>query len=217
MTVTFPRSFPLAAFSRVSFDLDRYVSSNALYGGQTQVREMASPRWVMAATTGILNTARARTWKAWLDSLKGGVNSFYAYDPELPYPGAYPAGFAGLVEGVSGDAFTGTAIDIAALTSTTIQMTDLPAAFVFTPGDLIGLVESGKRGLHRVLEEVTASGLGSATVSVEPPVLTNVFSDAAHANLVRPVCIMTLEPGSVSAQRSPRPQPISFRGIQKVI
>lgn len=216
MAVTFPRSFPLTRFQSARLELVRFTSHNELYGGATQAHEMAEPRWSLQAVALPRRDADFRAWLAWLDSLKGGVGSFYAGDVLACYPVSYPGGFTGLTKAVGGAAFTG-AGDVDAVTATTITISGLPASFLLKAGDLVGLLKGANRGLHRIVEDATANGSGIVTVTVEPSVLTSVFDAASTVQFASPVCIMMLAPGSVSYERGPGPQPVSFAGIQKLI
>ena len=215
MAITFPRSFPTGVklFRTAKFDLQRVISRNVIGGLVTQQIQLADPRWSCSYATPPVNRNDAQIWKAWKDSL--ALNYFYGYDPEQPYPKAYPTGFAGLVEHGTATPFTGTAIDVTATTLSTIAVTGLPSTFPFKAGDLVGLVQSTNRQIHRVLEDVSAVA-GVVTITVEPFVKTTLFTASATLNLVKPVCKMIVEEGSWEADRDIEDQPIAFTGIQAV-
>jgi hypothetical protein len=205
------RAWPSNYFTSASFDLSRYVARNELYGGITQVREMAEPRWVGGFTTAPLTPAEVREWRAWWDGLRGGLYPFLAYDPLQALPVAYstlPTTKAG------GGAFTGVG-EVTGLTATTIAMNNLPANFIMTIGDMVELREGDLRGLFRIMASVTGSSGGVATVTVEPRVSTSLFSADAQVNFDRPACAMIPNAGSWSYRAEGREMTsISFAGTQ---
>lgn len=217
MAISFPRDFPNVSklFRTANFDLRESLFQNTLGGLTTQVMRSADPRWVCEYTTPPLNRADAQAWKAWKASL-AGMKYFYGYDPEQPYPKNYPGGFSGLVIAGGSTPFAGEAVPVTSLTSSTIILGSLPNAFVFKAGDLVGLVQSANRQVHRVLEDVTASSGGAATLTVEPFVKTSIFTDDATVNLIKPKVKMFLDSESWQAPRDIISSPISFRGIQAV-
>lgn len=219
MTITFPRPFPVVPrlFSDCNFDVMRYQAKNDLRGSVTQVIDVADARWSGEWTTTPCDRSAAQIWKAWKNSLRGGLNQFLGYDAERPFPKTYPTGFAGLVQAGGSTPFTGTALDVTALTTTTIALALLPASFVFKVGDLIGLTEGAYVGLYEIQEDVTANGSGVATITVEPFVATNVFTAAAVGNLIKPPAIMILDHESWSAPRNIDQQPITFKAVQKLV
>lgn len=204
MTITFPRDM-LCGVVQADFSISRPMAVNRLNGGVTQVRELGAPRWVGRFTYAGHMRARFQTLQAWLDSLRGGLNSFYAHDALKPFPvtyrGVMPGGWNGL------GALTG-------MSASTINVA-IPVALTIKAGDMVGLIEGTKRGLYRIVED--SSGTSNITVTVEPPINPALFTLAATANFVRPVCEMVLEPGSVSTvQTAGAPAAISFAGVQRV-
>lgn len=214
MALVFPRDFPAHLFRDVSFDVKRFVFANSLHGGQTQVREAAEPRWMLSVSTVELNREMAQPWTSWAASMRGGMKTFHAYHPEKQYPLNYRTGWGGLT--VGGSPFNGTG-DVTALTASTVALALLPANFALRAGDMIGLVEGANRGLYEIVEDMTASGAGVGTVTVEPNILTSIFTAAAVAYFYRPTCIMNLIADSFAAPRSSRPQPVSFSAMQKLV
>ena len=226
MAVSFPRSFPAGRFDRGQLVLDPFTSTNRLAGGKTQSRSLAEPRWRGSfLTVALFNATSLRIWEAWLDSLKGGVKEFYAYDPRYPFPQDYPesttdAGDAwtGLTR-FGGGGFDGTGT-VTALTATTIAIGTLPVGFTLKIGDLIGLVEGDYRGLFRILEDATGDAGGAATVTVEPstnPAGTTLFTTSATFNLEKPVVVMTLEDEFTEHPDDRLFGAVAFRCVQKIL
>lgn len=206
-----PFSLPSSGIAGVTFDLEEYMAINDLFGGETDAHEVAPRRWKADYTTRHLRDADQRAWRAFKNKQRGGLLTFYAYDPEREYPSNYPSGFGGLTR-AGGGAFDGTGT-VTALTNYGFTIATLPASFVLKEGDLIGLVQSGYRGLYEISADVTANGSGVATVAVEPEV-GSVFTTSATFNLYRPVCIMKLT--DYAAPRTVVGGVITFSGIQKL-
>lgn len=219
MAITFPRPFPVVGklFSDCDFNLQRFDAINHLDSGASQVLNTVDPRWHGDWTTAPVDRATAQIWKAWKDSLRGGSRHFLGYDAERPYPKNYPTGFAGLIIAGGSTPFTGLAVNVTALTTVSIALDSLPASFVFKAGDMVEIDQSTNKGLHTILEDVTANGSGVATLTVEPFVLTNVFDASATVNLVKPSCIMILDHDTWSAPRGIEAAPITFSAVQKLV
>jgi hypothetical protein len=201
-----PISWPENYFTTAVFDLSRYVAKNELYGGLTQTREMAEPRWVGRFTTGPLDPTRARRWRRWWDTLRGGLYHFVAYDPLQAYPLAYPTGYVG---------FSGLGAVAAYPSLYSLTIGGLPGGFVISDGDLLEIRSGNRKGLHRVTAAVTATGGGLATVTVEPKILTSVFLVGSVVNLHFPSCVMVPDPASWSfTAEGSEPTSASFSGTQ---
>lgn len=206
MAITFPRTMILCGVRTIDFKIARYVSTNLLYGGKTQVREQAEPRWMATFSYAPMPRTEFQALQSWLDSLRGGLRDFYAFDPLKSLPVNYRS--SGLPGGFGG---TGT---VSSVTVNGFTVSGLPSGFVLKAGDMVGLEEGAKRGLYRITEDATGA---SVALTVEPRVNTTLFSSAAVARVVRPVCVMTLDGESISDQRTAQIRnPITFSAIQKV-
>jgi hypothetical protein len=221
MTITFPRSFPagLDAWGACDFNLMRQQVANTTYGGQFTGMELADAFWTCKYSTillGIDGKDRA-VWQAWERSLKGVFNAFYGYDPEKRYPFFYGASVLNLTR-YGGGAFDGTAT-VVSTTASTISVSALPASYQFSVGDYISIpMTVGQRSLYQILEAVTASGTGTATVSVEPSVRSGAATTALGVQLVSPTCVMIIKPGTFSAQaQAASAQAVTFEAVQKLV
>jgi hypothetical protein len=195
MAITYPRDLPATKFSTSHFQPVRFDSVNLLEGGATEGFETADPRWRALYVSRPIALDDIGTWESWNESLDGVLKRFLGYDTKRPFPRSYrPNGFTG-INRAGGGAFNGTAT-VTALTASTIALSTLPANFALKVGDVVGLVQSGKYARYRILEDVTGSAGGVATVTVRPFVLTNIFTTAATANFDKPKCEMIVEPGS---------------------
>ena len=209
MAVTYPRTM-LCGVQQASFSIGRPMAVNRLNGGVTQVRELGEPRWFGSFTYAAFRRMKFQELQAWIDSLRGGLQFFYAHDALKPYPAYYPGGV-----GLTGWPGTGTIVGLA---TDSIGVTGTIANMKFKAGDMVGLQEGAKRGLHRVVEDVTFNPAGTGVLFVEPRVQLTLFSAVAIVQFIRPVCTMVLDPGSVSTtQTAGTPSSISFAGVQQVV
>jgi hypothetical protein len=211
MTVTYPRDFPSQQFSAVEFNLDRYVSQNLLFGGQTQAREQGEARWRAQFTTRPyfpLNPSELvefGKWQAWWDSLRS-TRQFLAYDPIQPFPIAYPNG-AGL------GTWNGTG-GVSSISAFSLTCTGVVSGFVVKAGDLVGLTQSGRYSLHRILLDATASSTTLSSLTVEPAINTTLFTTSAQSHFIKPKVLMIPVVGSYSAPKGLSAAPVAFEGIQ---
>lgn len=76
-----------------------------------------------------------------------------------------------------------------------MTLSGLPANYVLTRGDKISFgYGTGRYALHRIVDSVTASAGGVATVQVQPFIRGNPVG--AAVTLVKPKCLAILVPGS---------------------
>jgi hypothetical protein len=213
MAITFPRSMPALTWSRVHLRCPRVQSVVRTYGRMTQVQEVADPLWLGDFTTGGLTPTQMQTLAAWLDSLRGGLKSFLASHPILKRPSQYYAALPATRADAS--PFDGTA-SLYALSAYAMTIQTLPAGLVLKEGDRVGLVQSGRYSMHRIIEDATASGLGEVSITVEPRVNLSLFTTAADVVLDEPKVEMILIPDSLpdlTVQLGR--QSVSFSAIQK--
>jgi hypothetical protein len=152
-------------------------------------------------------------WRAWRAKLRGGLNTFSTWDVNKRTPLAYPS--ATSAASISG-AWGGTATVTALGASGALSLSGLPAGYVLSAGDYIGLEESGRYDLYEVATTVTANGSGVVTVSVLPYLRSTVFTTAAVARIWRPVAAFILDPQSWQEDGSHTRCRISFSGTQRI-
>ncbi|MBO6507404.1 MAG: hypothetical protein JJ979_02775 [Roseibium sp.] len=212
MAIIYPRALSSSLkIQAEDFRVERSENVNRRRGGKTQVSERADPRWFVDWETYKMDMDEFQDLEAWLLSLRGGLKSFLAYRHERPYPKDYRFGFNGLSKHFGG-AFTGTCV-VDAIAQTGLTVSGLPSTFSVRAGDMIGLIQSGKYGLHVVLEDAIASA-GAVSLLVEPFIKTNIFSTAATANFAQPLCEMILT--SYSGPRSIELETVSITAVQKI-
>lgn len=189
-------------------------------GGGVQVVSYGSPFWECRITTpDSLKSHEVLALQAWFDKLEGGLHTFLAHDEALPWPRSYPIGFTGLVKQDNVTPFTGTAT-LSAIAARSLTITALPDNFALKVGDYVGLVQSSRYSLHRVVGDVTGNTSGvAAAVPVVPPINTTLFTTGAAVNLERPLAEFVPDPESWSGESYLRLVPgigVSFGGISRV-
>jgi hypothetical protein len=200
-----PINIPYDHFQSVQFMLRRYTFRNELYGGITQVQEVAAPRWVAQYRTALLTPEQAGVFKSFWDQLRGGMVTFLGYDPSQSVPVAYvrtglPAGFSG-------------AISVGYAGSNTWTISGMPSGFVLQAGDLMQVNYGDLRGLFRLTNNITGTG-GSASVW---PVIPSILQSASSGTLLRPGCAMIADPNSWQyTAEANQMTSASFTAVQRV-
>lgn len=208
MAITFPRDLP-GGLASLDFDLVRAVHAHPERGGAGPVLEAAEPYWRARYGSPLLTAARIGAWRAWWNSLRGGMGTIRAHDVERPYPvehqdGDFPAGFDGtgvLVSAENGE--DGNVLVLAA-----------PAGLRLREGDYVSFSPvEGTQRLHMVLEDADSAD-GQIAITVDPHIADPGDQTGQPYTLVRPWCVMRPVPGSWSAPRARGAQPISFEARQ---
>lgn len=220
MAITFPRDLPelpgdRLLFARAKFDPMYQQSAAVARGGLAQVANIGSDLWSMSYATAPLDYQTGLEYLAWLQSLRGGARTFKAWHPLRRYPYAYPGGVAALTR-AGGGAFDGSCtLTTIGTNRDTITLTTLPANFVFSVGDMVSFpMGASSRCLVRVLEAVTATGLGQAVLTVEP-YLPLAAATGVTATVVKPWCLAVVDAKSISGPMEPGyMQPVSFQAVQ---
>lgn len=210
MALSFPRALP-AAFRVVgmSFPPAPMIEVTPLRSGRQISKDMGPTLWRPRYETAQLTPAQAGTVRALYDTLTS-VEEFYAYDLLREYPLAYANGWPGGFDG------TGTLDDVES-NNVEVNLSDLFAGFVFSPGDYLSFSYSTSlRALHRVVAPATANGSGQVTVEVRPHIRPG-WAEGAVVDLYRPSCRAIILPGTYSEQIDvDHTTRISFEAIQSL-
>jgi len=179
------------------------------------VFETAEQLWRVQVQTVALkpHAAPHAAWRAFRAKLRGGLNTFSTWDVNKRTPLAYPTATASA--SISGG-WNGTATVSALGASGALGLTGLPASYVLSAGDYIGLEEGGRYDLYEVATSVTANGSGVVTVSVLPYLRSTIFTTSAVARLWRPVATFIIDPASWDEDGSFSTSRISFSGSQRI-
>lgn len=197
-----PREMPTSGASMQEFEPQRvdYVAPEG--SGRLGAVQAGFPLWLARWTIGRLGETRSDSWRAFDIGQRGATRSFLARDLRRPYPKAHIDGFAGMVRAGTATAFDGSATSWSEAINTDndslLTLNGLPAGLVLSIGDYVGFKWDAagapasshwRRAMSRVTVAGTASGTGTATITVEPP-LPTVVPAAAIAHLDRPACVM---------------------------
>lgn len=184
------------------------------FGLETNTRRFESPqnravqrvalqgsRWTALYTLPPMNRAQAAPWQAFLLALKGGVNTFYGYDPDAKTPrGAY--GGTPLVKGAGQ---TGSSL---LLDGGTPSVTGWGKA-----GDYIGIGSQ----MVMLTQDADTDGSGEVTINFEP-MLRDSPADNLTITTSNVTCTMALSDDSQSTWSTGSMlgvyKPISFTAIE---
>lgn len=215
MALSFPRSLP-SDFRVVgmSFPPAPMLEVTPLRSGRQISKNLGPTLWRPRYESAPLTPAQAGVVRALYDTLTS-VEEFYAYDLLREYPLAYAGGWGGLT--VGGNPFNGlgSLADVAS-NNKEIDIVNLPAGFVLSPGDYLAFTFSTSlRALHRVVAAKTANGSGEISdVEVRPHVRPG-WAVSADVSFYRPSCRAIILPDTYSEQIGVNHlTTISFEAIQ---
>lgn len=164
MAITYPRTLPQVPIKSSRFGLN--INQAAFEAGlsrkliiQTHAAGLTD-RWEGVFTTAELSSSQMAEFSAWLVSLKGRKNNFYAFDPDrkLPRGGALAASSSPLVNGAS------------QLGNAIISDGWSPSqSGILLAGDYIQI----GTGFHMLVEQVDSDVSGNATLNFEPVLRTS--------------------------------------------
>lgn len=140
----------------------------------TQRLKLGGDRWLATYSLPYMNRTQASGWKAFLDLLEGGVNTFNAYDPDC----LTPRGAGGGTPLVNGGSQTGSSLITDGWPANTI---------VLKAGDPFSVNGEYKRATADVL----TNGSGQATIPFKPT-LRSSPADNAPLTVTKPTCTMAL-------------------------
>lgn len=216
MTISYPLDI-LADFPgwSTSFELMWRQEQSRTAGGVTYVKDMGTPLWRATYQSRIMRPNELDLWRAKLDALENGLQTFKGCALSRCYPIAYPNG-----TWPTGGSFSGTTAKVKSVADgKKLAIEDLPAGFVLSVGDMVQITHGSdpvRNDLYRVMEAVTADGDGdTAAVEVRPHFWTGVAAGNA-VSVRKPWCLMAVIPGSVSAQAdmSTGNGSVSFQAIE---
>lgn len=200
MAITYPYDI-LAEFPGWSTDFDlayrQETSRTAI--GQTFVKDLGSPLWTASYQSRVMRPNEMDAWRARLKALEGGLKQFRGRPTSRCYPIAYPNGTGmGNVSAVT--------LGSIGTNRNTIGLSGLPGGYVASVGDYLQIRTND---LHQI---VNVSG---SEIEVRPHLWpTTAVGDAV--TLVKPSCLMTIEPGSINttADLSTGRGVITFQGFE---
>jgi len=185
------------------FDLQYRQEQSRTAGGRTYVKDLGSPLWRAVYQSRVLSPNQLDEWRARLDAMENGLQTFVGWSMSRCYPIAYPNG-----SWPTGGAFAGVGT-IGAINANrkAISAAGFPAGYAFKVGDL---VQIGNADLHRVMEPATVGQF-----EIRPHLWPGV-AVGATLKVVKPSCVMAIIPGGVSstADSSTGRGRISFEALE---
>lgn len=212
-------SIPNTGLLVCKFNLLFSVSSTSIGGGvRYNVTETAPPSWVVQISTPPFHkeSSEIGIWSSFISSLHGGINRFLVNDNFKMKPLAYWTAEASTDVDASWDGTAG----VSALTAAgSLSLTGLPAGYVVSVGDRIGLEQTvssvDRYGYHEVTSGGTANGSGVVTVTVMPFIKTGIFTTSATARLWKPIAAFIPDP-EYDFDQALKYGSLSFNGVQRV-
>lgn len=160
--------------------------------GVTRIKDFGSPLWQTTVSSRTLKRPELDYWKARMNRLRNGEETFYGYSMTRRYPIAYPRG-----SWPTGVLFSGTTGTVHSLgdDNKSLTIATLPVGFVLSVGDFIQI---GTTDLYQVQEPATANGSGlTNTFEVFPNFWPGTTTGTA-VSVKQAHCLMTLLPGTMS-------------------
>lgn len=198
--------------------------------GRTRVKDYGTPIWQATYTTKNLSPNTLDFWRARLNSLENGLQTFRAYPKSRCWPIAHPNGEIIVDEsgwvlesdfwndngqwltGIpwSGDVLTSGLINTKNVNNKALSLKEMPF-LTLSVGDYLSI--DGK--LHQLVEGASSLSSGvTGEFEVRPHLDVSIgVNDTVLIN--KPYCLMTLVPGSVSASSGLNGRgSISFQAIE---
>jgi hypothetical protein len=177
---------------RPEFELAQFKQQSMDGAGNAMSAKFGQPKWRCdVATAGGRHDADMQM-QALIKALLGRDGAFLAYDIRRPNPKLDPlgtkiTGYSPLVRTVGGD-------------NRSLSLKALRSNYAFTVGDFLSIADgTGKRSLHQLMEDITASGTTTAEFEVQPFLPTWIAVDQA-VDLIHPVAKFKIVAGSYRPQ-----------------
>lgn len=180
-----------------SFELLWRQEQSRQASGRTRVKDFGSPLWRASYISRTLSPNELDYWRARLDALENGLLTFTGYSLSRCFPIAYPKG-----SWPTGDAFDGVSATIHTLggNNKSLRVTDLPAGFQFSIGDMIQITTAtSKNYLFRLNEVALADGAGLTAAFEVRPHFPVGLSVGDTVSVKRPSVPMVIMPDSISS------------------
>lgn len=210
MALSFPTTFNPTLFgSQKPWNLSRSQEISRNRRGQTFVKDLGSPLWTCELRTRPLRNDAALAVEAKVNSLDGGINTFYFGDLRRLTPAAHISGYddsAAAILAINGN-------------NKAISVDGLPAGVTLTAGDYISFDygPSDARAYHQIMETVTADGSGvTPEFEVRPHLRAGVAVNDS-VSLLNPLAEMMIIPDTYDPQEAgPLHTVLSWKCIQVI-
>lgn len=173
-----------------SFEIMRRQERSRTASGRTLTKDIGDPLWTATYQSARMSANELDKWRALIDSLEEGGRKFYGRSLSRCYPILYPNGSwtPSTFNGTAGLASIGT-------NRKSITLNGLPSGFRLSVGDMIRI---GTQDLHRVVEASTASAGGVTPLFEVRPHLWPLATVGQAVSVLRPYCLMSIVPGTIS-------------------
>lgn len=188
-------TFPLdlietGVFWRRSFSLQRRQEVSRIANGGSIRKEFGRPLWMAEYTTKTLRANEVSRIRARMDSLDGGIQTFWGFDPARCRPIAHPSK-KGFPAGVTG---TGV-VTLVYPDNKRLRLGSLGPGLIISAGDLL---QVGAADLYSVVQGGTSTPSGNITEIEVRPFLWPGTAVNATVTVLKPSCLMAIDPASVS-------------------
>jgi len=168
------------------FELVHRQEQSRTAGGRTIVKDFGAPLWRLAAVSRLLSANELDHWRARLDALENGLQTFLGYSTARCRPIRHPGAAAlpaGTVVSINAN---GKALAASGLGAITLSVGDM--------------IQIGAADLHRV---VATAGAPAVEFEVRPHLWPGATVGDA-VSIARPACLMAIVPGSVATTADPK-------------
>lgn len=210
MALTFPRDMTTAVrWSAAEFRLQRRQETSRTKGGSHVVADLGPALWRASFRAFPRKRNAAEALLADFETLGGALRTFLAHPAKRPIPGAYGD--------VSGFDLSGLTIGTIAADRSALSLAGVPNGFQLTAGDFLSITTAaGGREFVR-LAESGAGTAGQTDVLACFPALRPSVVVGRPVSIVRPLCEMQLEPGSLALEDAGAPwKSLTFNAWQVI-
>lgn len=167
--------------------INRRQERSRTAAGRTIVKDMGDPLWVSTYMTKSMKPNELDKWRARLDALDEGLNTFKGYILSRCYPVRYPNG-----TWPTGVAFSGAGtLAVIDANRKEIRLSGFPDGYLWSEGDIIML---GSGYCVRVVKGASQAGVGNSNpIEVRPHIKTGIVTGIA-ATVKNPWVLMAIDP-----------------------
>jgi hypothetical protein len=164
-------------------------------GGTPRVADLGPEVWLAKLTSSTMTDAEAADAEAYVNQMRGSLDSFYVWNPKARYPRSDPNG---TILGAS-------TVTILALggDNKSLQLAGLPVGYAITRGDYLAF-DHGSAPVHRCLHQFVASavanGSGQIALTEVAPHIRAGATTGLVVSLKKPAAEMIIVPGSYDTQ-----------------
>lgn len=210
MTISYPLNFfeDTHIFTD-NFELKWVQQQSMDRAGRVFTKDLGDPIWIGAFNTGTMSHDDCVEFQARLNSLRGSLETFSAYDTRRPYPRTLPQG-----------GFDDSLCTLFAINGSRneIRVDNIPTGLVPKIGDKLAFTyDTTRRSLHEVVEQPGINGSNVTTSFEVRPNIPVGVTTGTSVTFSKPDCEMNLRPGSLQyADAGSGMGIISFQGVQSI-